>query len=190
MGCADIWCFICGNNCSGSYDDYLNEYDEKKKSILGNKLSPKDLKLYIKYVEEMDKLIKYNPNFRDDLMQMYKNTQWMLNCTMLLKDDQVIHGFREVSCYATFKKDKIIISHIIDANNYYPVGLFIHTDCWNYIKDNYQIELKFSNLPPYGCYGIEKIFNINYGDIEEYWEQAFNFENVVIDKKNIYVQVH
>ena len=185
MGCADIWCFICGNNCSGSYGDEFAEYDDKKKSILEDKLSPKNLKLNIEYVEEMDKLIKYNPNIRNDLIEMYKNTRWMNNCTMLLNDDLVFHGFQETSCYATFTKDNMIIININDGydEDTYPTGLFIHTDCWNYIKDNYQIELKFSNLPPIGYFGKEKRFDINYGDIEEYWGQQFNFMNVVIDKK-------
>lgn len=192
MGCADIWCFICGNNCSGSNDYELDEYDEKKKDILENKLSPKHSKFYIKYVEEMDELIKCNPNIRDDLIRLYKNTRWMINCTMLLKDDQVLHGFEEIDCWSTFKKDNKTILHFTDNGIIYqngkpiytnPVGLFIHTDCWNYIKDNYQIELKFSHLPPVEHHRNKKIFNINYGDIEEYWEQFFNFMNVVIDKK-------
>lgn len=63
-------------------------------------------------------------------------------------------------------------------------GVFIHTDCWKFVKNEYNIELNYSNLPI-----IEKdilshkIFNfINYGAIEKYWNQYFNFISVIVDK--------
>ena len=69
----------------------------------------------------------------------------MNNCTMLLNDDLVFHGFQETSCYATFTKDNMIIISINDGydEDTYPTGLFIHTDCWNYIKNNYKPDFKY-----------------------------------------------
>lgn len=62
-------------------------------------------------------------------------------------------------------------------------GVFIHTDCWKFVKNEYDIKLSYSYLPI-----IEKdilspkIFKfINYGKIEKYWQQDFDFVGVIAD---------
>jgi len=62
-------------------------------------------------------------------------------------------------------------------------GVFIHIDCWKFVKNEYNIELKYSNLPiiEKKIYST-KIFNfINYGSIEKYWHQFFDFIGIIAD---------
>ena len=110
---------------------------------------------------------------------LYKKTKWMNRCTMLQINDNVIHGVKEMNCNNSFCKNNKCITHL-DMGKENEItdkyGVFIHTDCWKYIKSNYNIKLKFSYLPP-----LSK--NFKYGDIEKYWDQDFKFTNIVIDKK-------
>jgi hypothetical protein len=145
MGCYDVFCIICGNPYHSVYSNNIKELKELK-----------------------------------------KQSKWMDKCSMLLINDQVIHNVTEVACNITFcnKSRKLCAEHIdkninllkncsfMDDTKY---GIFIHTDCWKYIKKSYKIELKYSYLP--------KIININYGDIENYWEQEFNFQGILNDNK-------
>jgi hypothetical protein len=162
MGCWDIFCFICGNPCHSI--NYTNE------DLLNIKLDYSTNKIDI----------------IDELQKLSKNVKWMNNCTMLLEDNTVIHGVKEVKYNVGFMKKNIHYEHIYisyqkNINNFN--GFFIHTDCWNFIKNTYNINLKFSNLPPYKL-TYEKIFNINYGDIEKYWSQFFDFPQIVLDNKS------
>jgi hypothetical protein len=66
------------------------------------------------------------------------------------------------------------------------IGVFIHTDCYKYIKLKFNIKLKYSNLPLIDNRkkNYYKPFEyINYGDIENYWHQDFQFEKLYIDNK-------
>jgi hypothetical protein len=91
------------------------------------------------------------------------------------------------------KSSKIILSKII------------HTDCWNYIKNKYNKELKYSDLKmiQYDNYSVniqpmifniknekEKMLlfpplNIDYGEIKHYWSKDYGFliDNIIKDNK-------
>ena len=122
--------------------------------------------------------------FDDVSKKMVKDTQWMNKCSILLEDNKVIHGVKEMNCNTSFCKKNKCYEHMSPASlkTKEPNGFFIHTDCWKYIKDKYNIKLKFGDLPPYKL-TYTTIFDINYGDIENYWEQNFNFSKIVSDKK-------
>jgi hypothetical protein len=48
-------------------------------------------------------------------------------------------------------------------------GVFIHTDCWKYIKNEYNIELTYSHLLIINKNLDKKVFKfINYGIIEKF----------------------
>jgi hypothetical protein len=53
------------------------------------------------------------------------------------------------------------------------IGVFVHTDCWKYVKNTVGINLKYSDLPILS----NKFFNISYGKIEKYWSQDFMFDS-------------
>ena len=171
MGCWDVFCIICGNPCHSIPHYYIDDINEN-----------------------LDEDIKKKPkNIINNLKELDKNTKWMNNCTMLLLNDKIYHGFNEIACNITFCKNNLCITHIgnwtkdfdYSFTNDIICGIFIHTDCWKFIKKIYKIELKFSNLPKIKkTNNWNKIFNINYGNIEKYWNQDFNFMEIIIDKKN------
>jgi hypothetical protein len=131
------------------------------------------------------KKIKARPNIVNELTELDKNAQWMNKCSMLLPNDEVVYDVQEASCNVTFVNKDISVDHIYktDTNLFnYPYGIFIHTDCLKYIKKQYKIDLKFSHLPHLKL-TYTKLFDINYGDIEKYWAQDFNFDEVILDNK-------
>jgi hypothetical protein len=118
-----------------------------------------------------------------------KSLNWMNKCTMLLVDNTIVHNVREYSCNTSFSNKNFKAEHLysfdselnfkFNLNQNY--GIFIHTDCYNFIKKNYNINLKFSYLPKFD--NLIRLYNINYGEIEKYWEQDFNFQQIILDKK-------
>jgi hypothetical protein len=181
--CYDIFCFICGNPCHSILDSYI----ENIKNYIEEDIKPS----YTIYYKNIIKQYKDTKNILDDLKILSKNSKWMNKCSMLSVDDKIIHGVEEEGCSHIFCNNKnTCIEHIellgITYNLDEPHGIFIHTDCWKFIKNKYKIDLKFSNLPPYNFFPKKiytKIFPIDYGKIEKYWEQEFNFAQIVIDNK-------
>jgi hypothetical protein len=173
MGCWDVFCIICGNPCHS-----INE------SLIEDIVDMDDLSLKERYNRSV------KPTFIKDLKELNKKTLWMNKCTMLLTNNEIIHDVKEVSCNVSFCNKKMCAEHmgkqIASANcsftNEIKCGIFIHTDCWKYIKKTLKIELKFGDLPKIENKSYEKIFNINYGDIEKYWEQDFKFEEILAEK--------
>jgi hypothetical protein len=142
-------------------------------------------KSYSKYPNDQIKILHENKNILTNLKKLSNNIKWLKKCSMLLEDNRVIHGVKEINCNVTFCKNNICYGHIsLYTGNYTKelIGIFIHTDCWKYIKNTYNINLNFSNLPPH-IQSYTKVFNIDYGDIEKYWGQDFNFLKIVNDKK-------
>ena len=142
-------------------------------------------KSYSKYPNDQIKILHENKNILTDLKKLSNNIKWLKKCSMLLEDNRVIHGVKEINCNVTFCKNNNCYEHIslaLDNYNKELTGYFIHTDCWKYIKNTYNINLNFSNLPPH-IQSYTKVFNIDYGDIEKYWGQDFNFLKIVNDKK-------
>ena len=109
---------------------------------------------------------------------------------MLCANNKVIHGCKEVSCNNNFEdKNKNIYIHGEGYNYKEPnrmYGVFVHTDCWKFIKNEYQIELNYSMLPIVDKNILSpKIFGfVNYGAIEKYWEQNFNFISLITDNND------
>ena len=173
MGCFDIYCLVCGNPCHGMLD--FTEYTEQ---IISRNA-------YLK-----------KPDLIKDLNKFKKNTLWMNKCTMLLTNNKAIHNCKEIACNYIFadKNRKKHYTHLMEDYNtirslFYEgreTGVFIHTDCYKYIKLKYNIKLTYSNLPllDNGKPNYYKPFKyINYGEIENYWHQDFQFENIYIDNK-------
>ena len=181
MGCWDVFCFICGNPCHSMFDNHIKEIKKYIDEDINSSYSP--------YFKKKIKQFKACSNLINNLKELYKKTKWMNKCSMLLVDDKIIHNMKEINCNVAFSNNKTGAEHISMGLDVEPFdngkGIFIHTDCWKYIKKNYNINLKFSNLPPYiiDKKNYNKLFNINYGEIEKYWHQDFNFIDIAIDKK-------
>lgn len=166
MGCWDIFCCICGNTC---------QYDYFKRNL--------------KNILKLDDKI--------DIDIILKNLKWINNCTILTVDNKVIHNCKEIACNITFSCNKKRYSAWVENEvDYFSKigvdnrGIFIHTDCWKFVKINYDIELKYKHLPIYAncidlkCYHIP--LNIDYGEISKYWKQEMDYYNMYLDN-NIYM---
>ncbi len=192
MGCWDIFCFACGNTCHSLSKYYLEDIGELYKEYVNNKLkiSP--------YYKKLFEQISLDSNFFTKLKALNKNTQWLNKCTFLTVDDRIIHGCKEKSCNIEFIDSKgnkyyhdintNIITNFEDKVNR---GVFIHTDCWKYIKSVYKINLKYSDIPAIPAIISNKVkrqykinSKIDYGEIEKYWEQDFNFIQVILDSND------
>ena len=183
MGCWDVFCFICGNPCHSMLTYYFNYIEDS----VTQDIKSSDSTL----TKNSIKKLKSFPNLINELLDLEKNMKWMNNCSMLLTDDKVKHNMKEVSCNDRFcNNNKFCATHLgaetsnLDCSFDGKCGVFIHTDCWKFIKKTYNIELKFSNLPKMNYQDdFYRIFDINYGDIKKYWNQDFMFAELVIDKK-------
>ena len=133
---------------------------------------------------KFNRILKADENLQEKINYLKKSTKWMDKCTMLMIDDTVIHGLTETSCNYDFTKKNFKTKHLafdfLDMN----WGMFVHTDCWKYIKNTYNVPLKFSNLLPFGTsYNNYKSFDIDYGEIESYWRQSFRFGHIMVENK-------
>jgi len=132
-----------------------------------------------------------NKNIDKELLTKYKNTfKWMNNCTLLLADDTVQHNLIEYAGTTEFKKKSFKGEHMYmfeeDYNKNY--GIFIHDDCYKFVNQTYNINLKFSYLPKFN--NVENnIYNFKYGELDKYrynknkFSQFFNFEQLILDDK-------
>ena len=159
MGCSDIFCIICGLS-------YSNWYMKE---------------------QGLDK----------------EETNWLDNCTILTLDDKVISNCENADCYSQFGKSGTSIT--FEAYGYFQsdnitdhwknlinsiLGSFLHTDCWKFIEKEYGIKLKYSMIPfmlnikkkKVNCYHPVLLDHINYGPVEKYWGQDFNFEKLIQDQ--------
>jgi len=181
MGCWDIFCFLCGNTCHSALFDIKEHFLENVNYYESNKKNTKwknNFKVtYEKY--------KKNPElFLDKLNNIKKNTMWLNKCTFLAANNKIVHGCKSVDCNVGFQdKNNNFYEHGNLFHFYDMYGVFVHTDCWKFVKNEYNIELNYSKLPIIeNITYLYKIFNfINYGSIEKYWAQDFNFINAVGD---------
>ena len=180
MGCHDTFCCICGNSC------YPLTIDATK--------------------------YKFSPHIQenissDEMKQIVKNTKWFNKCTLLLKNNKIVHNCKEISCNRDFKSIKTgkyyeslnYYHNDINMEQYYSKynnhdyiensGIFIHTDCWKFIKINYNIKLKYKDLPIKFIKKLlmkEELLPIDYNPISKYWMQDFNYEKMYLDN-NVWI---
>jgi len=160
MGCWDIFCSICGNSCR-----QLNNYNEEE---------------FLKVMSSKE------------YKELIKKSKWLKNATLLLQNNKVIHGCREVGCNIEFEGKDGTMYTAVDVDNMVPyignnsnIGIFIHTNCWKYVKIKYKVELKYSDIP---LTIINKRFKvpIKYGDITRYHGQDMQYLKMFQDN-NIYM---
>jgi hypothetical protein len=182
MGCFDIFCFICGNPCHGTLQN-KNDILETIQLYYDPKI--KKSKWFRNYAKKIIEASEKNPKFIDSL-----DTKWMKNCTMLLNDNTVLHDCKEVACNNVFYNSKTKKKYNHDPNNIYDPeiqvkGIFIHTDCWEWCAQKHKVKLTYGMLPFISSKNINKSFDfINYGEIEKYWEQDFDFISLAADNKS------
>jgi hypothetical protein len=179
MGCFDVYCLLCGNSCYGfeieGVLDNIKIYEENPKKF--------------KSLERIYKAYSKDKNFIDKLKKFKNDVIWIYSCTFLTLNNQVIHGCREVTCGNIFN-DKNNNQYIHFDKKYTKkeinksYGVFVHTDCWKYIKKEHGIELNFSHLPYIN--DVLKVDAKTYYPMTQYYEQYFNFIDAFIDGNSDY----
>ena len=96
MGCWDIFCFICGNPSHSMIYDLEYFKEEISKS-------------YSKYPNDQIKILHENKNILTDLKKLSRNIKWLNKCSILLENNKVIHGVKEVDCNITFCKNNLLL---------------------------------------------------------------------------------
>lgn len=157
MGCWDIFCCVCGNTCHTPLDGSFDETSITEEE-------------------------------RDDV---FDNVSKHLNkCSIILKNGSgVIHN-----CYndngndfSTSEGDnyECIFDGFTQFGDDDNVGAFVHTDCYNFVKKEYGVELKFSHLPIIDG----QMPNVNYGKIADYWQQDMDYFQMLEDN-NMYMTIN
>ena len=102
----------------------------------------------------------------------------------------MIHGCRETNCNTTFVKNDLVFDFAMDERADYfsgsGHGTFVHDDCWKAVKIATGIELTYSHLPSMHQKFPNLPDGLNYGIMERYWGQEFDYEGAFRDK-NAYV---
>ncbi len=185
MGCWDVYCFVCGCSCYSMRKQYFDDILEFYKEYQQNPTKPN-------YYRNIFEAIKKYPNFFVDYKKLIKTTRWMEKCCFLTTDDKLIKNVEEVSCNIDFQDSKgnMYYQYHYYFDNYFATksnnGVFIHNNCLAFIEKIYNKYIRFSDLPIFiekkGFYSINKINKlINYGSIEKYWEQEFNYIDCTLD---------
>lgn len=185
MGCWDIFCFLCGNTCHGPLNDFIESFLENMEYYESIMNTQNKKKLFIENYSDVYKNYIKNPKkFLDKLKTLKNNTKWLNKCTFLSADGSINHQCGEIACNISFQDNKgnnFVHQTFLDGFNI-NYGLFIHTDCWKFIKKEYNINLSYKYLPINKTGITDKIFNfIDYGKIEKYWAQDFNFDKIISD---------
>ncbi len=125
---------------------------------------------------------KKNPKlFLSKVSKLDKNAKWLNKCTFLCADNRVVHDCRELECNITFEDKKGNLYNHQTEYDFNMYGVFVHTDCWKFVKNNFGIKLQYSHLPILNKTEVDKkLFDfINYGIIEESWYQDFDFIKLI-----------
>lgn len=124
-----------------------------------------------------------------NIINFSKKTKWMNNCSILLNNNTIQHNCIEEDYNINFrcKNNK---NYLHNPNYFFEPertdinGIFIHTDCWKWCYHKFNIKLSYNLLPITKNMSFYKVFNfIDYGEIEKYWKQDFDFLKLVNDKK-------
>jgi hypothetical protein len=128
---------------------------------------------------------KFGPKVQDDgfdicedeRKNIIKKTEWIKNPIVLLTNNQVYKNyFDRPGLYLSFTDGSYL-------NGYRDDGVFLHNDCYKFIKINYDIKLSYKLLPIIHKDKLPEIppINIDYGEIKKYWDQYFDYEKIVFD---------
>ena len=159
----DTYCIICGNphNDASELEDYIDKLNNKQMACNKDPINYK-------------------------LEQFIKKTKWLNKCIFLTKDDEIVHkcSSKNNGCFVSENNniEYRIMSYKNNSENKLDIkyGIPVHKDCWKFIKCNYLLELKYSDIDS------KIIFNDDNDLINKYCNQFMNFIKLFTDK-NLYL---
>lgn len=134
--------------------------------------------------------------------EIKKNCQYFNKITIIPYDHGFIHNSRSEGVYADFYSEygkfnlnNEYFTENISYTQFEPIGTWLHTDCWEFIKDKYKIELTVHYLPLINPSDLnrstKKYINnhrllnyIDYGDVIKYCGQYFDYNKIINDKND------
>lgn len=159
---ADFLCFICGG------PEFSNVYDV-------NNSNPNDT---------------YYKKISNDLN----------NLVFLTFDNKVIRRCSGSDGYYNCEDDKNKYNYFFGARNYFSkymntlftCGVFCHSKCYDFLSEQYNVDLTYSKLPQVVFNSDVAIINPimsapNYGKIEKYWNQYFDQDHTMITNNDLYL---
>lgn len=146
-----------------------------------------------KYLDENENVIE------KETKMIQQKVKWVSKCVLLLENGVLKHNMVEVGGNGIFipnnnKKDyNYVVHHRIPYKHNKPIrkdfhfGIVLHEDCHKFINKKYGINLQLRHFPVHLLsYDQEFAFpTINYGSIEKYWGQFFDFTKLSKNKKDM-----
>jgi hypothetical protein len=112
-----------------------------------------------------------------------KITSWMNKAVLLTASGETITNAKEVECSMVFMTPNKIKYESVTRYTpilYITYSFFVHKDCYEYV---YNITGKKIRYDMFNAKkGGDKQIDIEYGIIEKYWSQDFQFEKAIKDK--------
>ena len=172
MGCFDVYCIICNNatNSAIVLQDYFDQTNSDRQ-------------------DEGKEIFNMT-----EITNFVNKTLHLQYCTFLTENNEIIHNCYESNGCGGFKDNDNnkygLLLHKEHNTENIKYGLFVHTDCWKYIKEKYNIELRFSYIKSNIIDDLENnlFVKIEYGGIIDKYTmgQYMDFEKLFEDK-NFYL---
>ena len=184
MGIYDVYCFVCGLPCYNQlveikYEEFVKEIESTKKTYKNKKYN---------YITEYEfNIMKSSLEYLNNNMFLTVDNKIINDCSNEDASDGFICG-KSKQIYRSFPD---YIEYVYTDDDIY--GKFLHTFCWNYIKQKTGIKLLYSMLPmikyTYNLKNDKKnmlLNKIDHNIVKSYWMQSFDYPRMVLDK-NTYI---
>lgn len=119
-----------------------------------------------------------------ELEEFIVKTNYMYDITFLTRDDKIIFDCYDASDCGCFMTEGSDIEYRIPSqrNVGENAGIPIHSDCWNYIKQKYLLELKYSDINPIVSTGYSGNYRIYGDEINKYQDRYMEFSEIYENK--------
>ena len=118
-------------------------------------------------------------NINQDIDQKYnKITNWMNKCTVLTASCHTIHGCKETACNVTFSDGKVKYQATPYETDDFNRCIFVHDDCYNYVKKNFKISLRYDMFKFMGLVGMN-LDPLHFGAIGQYMSQDIMIDEMI-----------
>ena len=166
MTYVDIYCVICGNP-SQDVDSIIEDVDKKIDLTMGTLMGTQ--------FNIMQRRFRM-----DDKNQ--KTIPWKKKCIFLTASNAIIKNCWDDD-YGFYSKD--YPGKRFGKLDYLNRGLYVHEDCFNFVKNEYDIDLNYSFFSTNNAFNYKgsRSDEIPTG-ISNYWEQFFDVDQLVADKNN------
>lgn len=134
----------------------------------------------------------YKPDPGTTSRSFENELEWTQRHTILTWFDEIIHGcIGGCGIDFSFHNQDYSIVNPTPFDPFSIPGIYVHSDCWFYVYQTYNIAACCSML------SIRKLFEknvyqqvsyLNYGEIEDYYDQIMNYEQLIQDKKQYLVK--